>query len=37
VQLYEAGEEIDDIADEFDCTSAQISAAIQFESLSLAA
>jgi uncharacterized protein (DUF433 family) len=37
VQLYEAGEDIDDIADEFDCTSTQISAAIQFESLSLAA
>ncbi len=37
VQLYEAGEDIEDIADEFDCTSTQISAAIKFESLSWAA
>lgn len=35
--LYEAGEDIEDIADEFDCTPDQIKAAIRFESLSLAA
>ena len=37
VDLYEAGEDIEDIADEFDCTPDQIKAAIQFESLSQAA
>lgn len=35
--LYEAGDEIEDIAYEFDCTPEQIKAAIQFESLSLVA
>lgn len=35
--LYEAGDEIEDIAYEFDCTPEQVTAAIQFESLSLAA
>ena len=35
--LYEAGDDIEDIADEFDCTADQIKAAIRFESLSLAA
>jgi uncharacterized protein (DUF433 family) len=33
VDLYEAGEEIQDIAHEFDCTADQIRAAIQFESI----
>jgi uncharacterized protein (DUF433 family) len=33
VDLYEAGEEIQDIANEFDCTADQIRAAIQFESI----
>ena len=37
VDLYESGEDIEDIADEFDCTPDQIKAAIQFESLSQAA
>ncbi len=37
VDLYEAGEEIEDIASEFDCTSAQVRAAIRFDSLGLAA
>lgn len=35
--LYNAGEEIEDIAYEFDCSTEQVKAAIQFESLSLAA
>lgn len=35
--LYEAGDEIEDIAYEFDCTPNQVKAAIQFESTSLAA
>ena len=35
--LYEAGDEIDEIASEFGCTSDQVKAAIQFESLPLAA
>jgi uncharacterized protein (DUF433 family) len=35
--LYDAGQEIEDIAYEFDCTIEQVKAAIQFESLSLAA
>lgn len=34
--LYDAGDEIEAIADEFDCTPEQIKAAIQFESLSAA-
>ena len=33
IDLYDAGDEIEDIADEFDCTPQQIKAAIQFESL----
>ena len=32
IDLYDAGDEIEDIADEFDCTPQQIKAAIQFES-----
>jgi uncharacterized protein (DUF433 family) len=36
-QLYDAGDEIEDIAYEFDCSMEQVKAAIQFESLSLAA
>jgi len=35
--LYDAGDEIEEIAYEFDCTPEQVKAAIQFESLSLAA
>lgn len=35
--MYEAGDDIEDIADEFNCTFTQVKAAIQFESLSLAA
>ena len=35
--LNEAGDEIDEIASEFGCTSDQVKAAIQFESLPLAA
>lgn len=35
--LYEAGDDISDIAEEFDCTSEQVKAAIRFESLLLAA
>ena len=35
--LYEAGDEIDQIAHEFSCTSDQVKAAIRFESLPLAA
>lgn len=35
--LYEAGEDIAELADEFDCTPEQISAAVQFESLARAA
>ncbi len=35
--LYEAGDDISDIAEEFNCTSEQVKAAIQFESLLLAA
>lgn len=37
VDLYEGGEEIEDIANEFDCTPDQVRAAIRFESLGLAA
>jgi uncharacterized protein (DUF433 family) len=37
VDLYEAGEEIEDIANEFDCTSDQVRSAIRFESLGIAA
>jgi uncharacterized protein (DUF433 family) len=37
VDLYEAGEEVEDIAHEFDCTIEQVSAAIRFESHGLAA
>jgi uncharacterized protein (DUF433 family) len=37
VGLYEAGEEIEDIAHEFDCTPNQIRAAIRFESMGMAA
>ncbi|MBA3922018.1 MAG: DUF433 domain-containing protein [Nostocaceae cyanobacterium] len=37
VDLYEAGEEIENIANEFDCTPDQVRAAIRFESLGLAA
>ncbi len=36
-ELYEAGDEIEDIAYEFDCTPEQVKAAIKFEFLSLAA
>jgi len=35
--LYEAGDNIEDIAHEFDCTPDQVKAAIRFDSLSLAA
>lgn len=35
--LYEAGDDIDDIADEFDCTPQQVKTAIRFESSLLAA
>jgi uncharacterized protein (DUF433 family) len=35
--LYEAGDDIPDIADEFDCTPDQVKTAIRFESLLLAA
>jgi uncharacterized protein (DUF433 family)/transposase-like protein len=35
--LYDAGDDIEAIADEFDCTPAQVKAAIQFEHLLLAA
>ncbi|MGB7414350.1 MAG: DUF433 domain-containing protein [Thermosynechococcaceae cyanobacterium] len=35
--LYEAGESITDIADEYDCTPKQVKAAIRFETLSRAA
>jgi uncharacterized protein (DUF433 family) len=35
--LYEAGDDISDIAEEFNCTSEQVKAAIRFESLLLAA
>jgi uncharacterized protein (DUF433 family) len=31
--LYEAGDDIEDIADEFDCTPEQVTAAIEFENL----
>jgi uncharacterized protein (DUF433 family) len=37
VDLYEAGEEVEAIADEFDCTADQVRAAIRFESVGLAA
>lgn len=37
VDLYEAGEEIPDIAQEFDCTLEEVRAAIRFESFGLAA
>ena len=36
-ELYEAGDEIEDIAYEFDCTPEQVKAAIKFEFLSLVA
>lgn len=36
-ELYEAGETIETIADEFNCKASQVKAAIQFESVSLAA
>lgn len=35
--LYEAGENIDDLANEYECTTKQITAAIRFESLFRAA
>ena len=37
VDLYEAGDEINDLADDYDCTPEQINAAIEFEALSRAA
>lgn len=37
VSLIDAGDEIEDVADEFDCTPNQVKAAIRFESLLLAA
>ncbi len=37
LNLYEAGDEIDEIASEFGCTPEQVKAAIRFESLPLAA
>ena len=35
--LYEAGEEIEDIADEYDCITPEVTAAIKFETPSRAA
>ncbi len=37
VDLIDAGDSIDDVADEFDCTPEQVIAAIQFETQSTAA